>query len=205
MGITRSSRYSHKKTGGRVNVHVKKRKGEIGRAPANTKLVGDAKSSSIHLIRTRGGSTKRRAIRLDSGNFAWGSEVFGAKARILDFVYNASNNELVRTKTLVKNCVVSIDASPFRTYFEKKYNIFLGKKTAKDTVAELPGSKHVKAKAAGLASTVEVESILAEQFAAGRLLAVISSRPGQSGRSDGYILEGKELEFYTKKLAIKKK
>ena len=28
----------------------------------------------------------------------------------------------------------------------------------------------------------------------GRLYAVISSRPGQSGRADGYILEGKELE-----------
>ena len=26
--------------------------------------------------------------------------------------------------------------------------------------------------------------------------ACVSSRPGQSGRCDGYILEGKELEFY---------
>jgi small subunit ribosomal protein S8e len=34
---------------------------------------------------------------------------------------------------------------------------------------------------------------------------VISSRPGQSGRADGYILEGKELEFYSKKLEKKKK
>lgn len=30
--------------------------------------------------------------------------------------------------------------------------------------------------------------------------ARISSRPGQSGRCDGYILEGKELEFYLKKV-----
>ena len=28
-------------------------------------------------------------------------------------------------------------------------------------------------------------------------LACVSSRPGQSGRCDGYILEGKELEFYS--------
>jgi small subunit ribosomal protein S8e len=34
--------------------------------------------------------------------------------------------------------------------------------------------------------------------------ACISSRPGQSGRADGYILEGKELEFYVKKLKSKK-
>jgi small subunit ribosomal protein S8e len=34
--------------------------------------------------------------------------------------------------------------------------------------------------------------------------AVISSRPGQSGRADGYVLEGKELEFYLRKLKSKK-
>ena len=34
--------------------------------------------------------------------------------------------------------------------------------------------------------------------------ACVSSRPGQSGRCDGYILEGKELEFYLRKLKSKK-
>ncbi|KAG8083271.1 hypothetical protein GUJ93_ZPchr0015g6626 [Zizania palustris] len=43
-----------------------------------------------------------------------------------------------------------------------------------------------------------------EQFSSGRLLACISSRPGQCGKADGYILEGKELEFYMKKLQRKK-
>ena len=42
------------------------------------------------------------------------------------------------------------------------------------------------------------------QIIAGRLLAVVSSRPGQSGRSDGYILEGEELSFYLKKIAARK-
>jgi len=49
-----------------------------------------------------------------------------------------------------------------------------------------------------------VDPNLKEQFNAGRLYAVIASRPGQSGRADGYILEGKELDFYTKKMAKKK-
>lgn len=35
-------------------------------------------------------------------------------------------------------------------------------------------------------------------------LACVSSRPGQSGRCDGYIIEGKELEFYLRKLKSKK-
>lgn len=46
---------------------------------------------------------------------------------------------------------------------------------------------------------------LDDQFSNGRLLACISSRPGQTGRVDGYVLEGKELEFYSKQLQNKKK
>ena len=45
-----------------------------------------------------------------------------------------------------------------------------------------------------------IDPNVAGQFASGKLLACISSRPGQSGRADGYILEGKELEFYSKKI-----
>jgi len=44
-----------------------------------------------------------------------------------------------------------------------------------------------------------------EQFASGRLLACLTSKPGQVGRADGYILEGDELEFYLKKMSAKKK
>jgi len=43
-----------------------------------------------------------------------------------------------------------------------------------------------------------------DQFTSGKLLACISSRPGQSGRCDGYVLEGRELEFYLKKIEKKK-
>jgi len=35
-------------------------------------------------------------------------------------------------------------------------------------------------------------------------LACLGSRPGQCGRADGYILEGKELEFYHRKIKAKK-
>jgi small subunit ribosomal protein S8e len=52
--------------------------------------------------------------------------------------------------------------------------------------------------------TRTLDSHIEEQFGSGRLLACISSRPGQCGRADGYILEGKELEFYMKKLQRKK-
>ena len=50
----------------------------------------------------------------------------------------------------------------------------------------------------------QVEAALEDQFGSGRVIAAISSRPGQCGRADGYILEGKELEFYLKKIKSKK-
>jgi len=43
-------------------------------------------------------------------------------------------------------------------------------------------------------SDAKIDTLLEAQFGAGRLYAAISSRPGQVGRADGYILEGKELE-----------
>lgn len=42
----------------------------MGRAPANTKLG----HKRIHTVRTMGGNIKLRALRLDTGNFAWASE-----------------------------------------------------------------------------------------------------------------------------------
>ncbi len=50
----------------------------------------------------------------------------------------------------------------------------------------------------------KLSEALKNQIASGKLLAYVSSRPGQVGRADGYVLEGKELDFYLKKLAKKK-
>jgi small subunit ribosomal protein S8e len=66
------------------------------------------------------------------------------------------------------------------------------------------GSNHVKRKLKERLQKRKLDVHLAEQFQTGRLFACISSRPGQCGRCDGYILEGKELEFYVKKMQKKK-
>lgn len=44
----------------------------------------------VHEVRVRGGNTKARAMRLDSGNFAWGSEHVTRKTRIIDVVGTVS-------------------------------------------------------------------------------------------------------------------
>lgn len=164
------------------------------------------KGRAVHVVRARGGNLKFRAIRLEAGNFAWGSEQFTAKTRIMDVTYNASNNELERTKTLVKGCVVQIDAAPFRTWFEKKYGVNLHKASAAKPAHKDEGkkSKHVQRDMKSLQKDLSLADSLKDQFMGGRLYAIVSSRPGQVGRADGYILEGKELEFYQKKIASKK-
>merc|ERR1712166_668511 len=123
--------------------------------------------------------------------------------RVLDVVYNATNNELVRTKTIVKNCIVTVDANPFRQWYLRHNDVELNKKKVEESDkarAETKRYRHLEAKLKHNAAGRIIDPKVAEQFHSGRLLACVSSRPGQSGRCDGYILEGSELEFYQKKL-----
>ena len=201
MGINRDSRHKRRQTGGRMPIHKKKRAFEKARPVSNTKLVSDA--ARVRRVRVRGGNFKFRALRLREGNFNWASEQVTRKTRIIDVVYNASNNELVRTKTLVKNCIVQIDSTPFSQWYLNHYSVNLNKK--KDIKAAEPKTERAKKRIEGRKAARVIDAKVADQFSQQRLLACISSRPGQSGRADGYLLEGKELEFYVKKIEARKK
>ncbi|KAL8397465.1 hypothetical protein RB594_004260 [Gaeumannomyces avenae] len=201
MGISRDSRHKRSATGAKRAHYRQKRAWEAGRQPANTRIG----AKRIHTVRVRGGNTKYRALRLDSGNFSWGSEGTTRKTRVIGVAYHPSNNELVRTNTLTKSAVIQIDAAPFRQWYEAHYGQAIGRrrqqKQAKEAAEEVKKSKSVEAKqAARFAARGKVDPALEKQFEAGRLFAVVSSRPGQSGRCDGYILEGEELAFYQRKL-----
>lgn len=197
MGISRDSRHKRAATGAKRAQFRKKRKFELGRQPANTKIG----AKRIHTVRTRGGNKKFRALRIETGNFSWASEGVARKTRVAGVVYHPSNNELVRTNTLTKSAIVQIDATPFRQWFETHYGKVLGKKTEGEEVKK---SKKVERKLASRAGASSIESAVEHQFTAGRLYACVSSRPGQSGRVDGYILEGEELAFYLRRLTAKK-
>ena len=203
MGITRDSCHKRRSTGGKRKAIRKRRKFECGRPPANTKIG----AKRIHVVRVRGGNKKFRALRLDHGNFSWGSEAVTRKTRIIDVVYNASNNELVRTKTLVKNCIVIIEATPFRQWYEQHYGQPIGKKKTQQKEGEetvVKKSNHLQRKLDARKPLAKVDPHVEEQMSSGRLYACVASRPGQSGRCDGYILEGRELEFYIRKMKTKK-
>lgn len=132
----------------------------------------------VHFVRVRGGNRKFRALRLDGGNFSWASEGTTRKSRIIDVVYNASNNELVRTKTLVKNAIIVIDATPFRQWYEAHYLLPLARKkegkgaaTQEDNeVLTKKRSKKAMKKYLLRQKTATIDPALEEQFTAGRLL-----------------------------------
>ncbi|CAG5131706.1 unnamed protein product, partial [Candidula unifasciata] len=157
-----------------------------------------------------GGNKKYRALRQDHSNFSWGSEAITRKTRVIDVVYNPSNNEFVRTKTLVKSSIIQIDSTPFRQWYKAHYATPLGRKKGvklseeNEAVLNKVRSEKTQKKYDERKKQAKVEQALEEQFATGRVLAKISSRPGQCGRVDGYILEGKELEFYSRNLKSKK-
>ncbi|OIR58073.1 MAG: 40S ribosomal protein S8 [Amphiamblys sp. WSBS2006] len=177
MGISHSSRHKRRKTGGKKPLVRKKRKYELGRQSAGTKI-GDKK---IKVVRVRGGNKKYRAIRIDKGNFVWKSEAIARKTTISDVVYNATSNELMRTKTLVKSAIVQIDAMPFKAWWENHYG----------------------EKAEDIADEKKLAAVHKFQMGHGYMYARITTRPGQTGFCDGYVLEGDELDFYLKKIKSK--
>jgi len=201
MGISRDSRHKRSASGAKRAYYRKKRAFEAGRQESNTRIG----PKRIHLVRTRGGNRKFRALRLESGNFSWASEGIARKVRVIVVAFHPSNNELVRTNTLTKASVVQVDAAPFRQWYEAHYGQNLGRrrqqKAGQDVHETEKKSKGVEKKhAERFAAAGKVDAALEKQFEAGRLYAVVSSRPGQSGRCDGYILEGEELAFYQRQL-----
>ena len=153
------------------------------------------------------GNVKRRALRLNEGNFTWVSEKISRKCKILEVLYNATNNELVRTQTLVKNTIVAIDPTPFKYYryihYDDKRIARLPEIVDPERKKKLEEKREKLKKKHPFAEQLDKLHHIFDLMNKGKLYACITSRPGQSGRSDGYLLEGKELEFYSKKLEKK--
>lgn len=190
MGITSDKMFKRKSTGALRMPWHKKRMYLHGRPAANTRVhvikASNAQANKdndpkkVTFVRCRGGNYKQRALRLLYGNFSWAGVNFNAKTSILSVCYNSTNNELVRTNTLVKSCIVYVDATPFKAALEKK------------EFTEAQNAHHT-----------QFDKAVEQEINEGRLMAKITTRPGQCGKADGYILEGPELAFYQRKVATK--
>ena len=185
-------------------IHQKKRAYEKGRPNAQTKI-GEKR---IRKVRVRGGNFKFRALRLNTGNFVWQSEGFVSKTKIMSVAYHPSDLEFVRTNTLVKRSIIRIDSHPFKNYIIKQY--FSDKNGENDNskgididIQNWTSDKMNKTSLERLRNRNPMDPKLLEQINKGIVLACVTSRPGQSGRCDAYLLEGKELEFYQKKISKK--
>merc|ERR1739848_129432 len=152
---------------------------------------------------------------LNMGNFMWQSEGITSKSKIVNVVYNPVSNELVRTNTLTKGTIVYIDATPYASHVHAHY--FAKFDSNKDDKIDWnwetreenkdfkldKNKRDVKATAKFRRINNNIEAPIQASLNKGSILAKITSRPGQCGRADGVILEGKELEFYMRH--IKKK
>jgi len=198
MGICRDSIHKKRLTGGKKKKWRKKRKYELGRQSSNTKIG----TKRLSMVRVRGGNYKKRALFLESGNFSYLSLNITRKTKIISVVYNSTNNELVRTNTLVKGCIIQIESAPYKDISQKESTIDITKQNLNKN-ARGSGSYNKKITHNITVFNKSDPLSISNQLASGRLLARICSRPGQTGRVDGYILEGIELEFYLKKIQKK--
>ncbi|KAE8733861.1 40S ribosomal protein S8 [Hibiscus syriacus] len=102
-----------------------------------------------------------------------------------------------------------VDVAPFKQWYLQHYGVNIGRKkkaaargTKKEgekgetTIKDVKKSNHVLRKLEKRQQNRKLDSHIEDQFSSGRLLACISSRPGQCGRADGYILDGKCNIFY---------
>lgn len=124
MGLSQDNWHKHHNTGGKRKPYHKKQKYEQGCPTINTKMG----PCPIHTVQIWGVNKKNHALKLDVGNFFWGSDCCTCQTRIIDVVYNAFNKELVHTKTLVKNCIMLIDNAPYPKWYEPCYAPPLGYK-----------------------------------------------------------------------------
>ncbi|XP_036182934.1 40S ribosomal protein S8-like [Myotis myotis] len=166
MGISRDNCHKCHKTRGKRKPYHRKRKYELGRPAGNTKFG----RRHIHTVPVRGGNKKYPALRLDVGNFSWGSECCTRKTRMIDVAYKASNNELVRTKTLVKSCIMLIDSTPYRQWYKSHCALPLGRKEGakltpeEEEILKKKRSKKIQKKSDERKKNAKISSLLEGQL-----------------------------------------
>lgn len=106
MVVVQRARMSRKPSGGRYKIARGKRKFEMGRAPANTKI-GEQK---VNVLKTKGGNRKMRVIVAKFANvFDPNSKKF-VKSAIKTVDECPANRHFVRRNIIVKGTIISTEA-----------------------------------------------------------------------------------------------
>ncbi|KAF5920581.1 hypothetical protein HPG69_012062 [Diceros bicornis minor] len=122
-GISRDNRHQRRKTRG-------KRKPTTSSSSTSPAAVPPTRRSALPRTHSPRAGRQQEAPCLGAGRgaFSQGSECCTRKTRIIDVVYNASSNELVRTKSLVRTCIVRVDSTPCRQWYGSHCAMPLGRK-----------------------------------------------------------------------------
>merc|ERR1712076_297463 len=90
---------------------------------------------SRHKRRLTGGRMPihKKKRQFESGRPAAGTKLAEKRiTKIVNVIYNAVSNELVRTNTLTKNTIVYVDATPFQKYVFGRYQGIYGDDVVKN-------------------------------------------------------------------------
>ncbi|MEM2940490.1 MAG: 30S ribosomal protein S8e [Thermoproteota archaeon] len=105
MSVYHGDLFKRKKTGGKKTPYRSKRKYELGRAPALTKI---GEENSVEKVKTKGGGLKIRVIQASHANVALDDGKV-VKAKILDVVNNPANREFGRMKIVTKGALIKTE------------------------------------------------------------------------------------------------
>ncbi|NJE25836.1 30S ribosomal protein S8e [Thermococcus sp. MV5] len=94
-----------KPSGGRIIFARKKRKRELGREPAFTRVVEDKEERKI--IRTYGGNRKVRLVKALYANVFENGK--GKKVKIISVVENPANRQYVRRNIITKGAIIQTE------------------------------------------------------------------------------------------------
>lgn len=94
-----------KPSGGRIVLARKKRKRELGREPAFTRVVEDKEERKI--IRTYGGNRKVRLVKALYANVFENGK--GKKVKIISVVDNPANRQYVRRNIITKGAIIQTE------------------------------------------------------------------------------------------------
>lgn len=94
-----------KPSGGKIVLARKKRKRELGREPAMTRVSDEEKKK---IIRTYGGNRKVRLVNAAYANVFDGGK--GKKVKILSVVDNPANRQYIRRNIITKGAIIETEA-----------------------------------------------------------------------------------------------
>jgi len=94
-----------KPSGGRIVLARKKRKRELGREPANTRVAEEREKRKI--IRTYGGNRKIRLVEALYANVFENGK--GKKVKILNVIENPANRQYARRNIITKGAIIQTE------------------------------------------------------------------------------------------------